>query len=229
MNANPACKKGLHVPSRDGLLDDMKTALGDPLTFYPIDPYEAINSSDAQTGDYPLTLAAKNGHTEVAFFLLQSGAMSSPTDKVGCTPLHYAAQRGFTQLVELLLEAGAPIDAQNTYGETALHYASRSGHHDVVQLLMDKGAPIQASTRGGFTALHYASGSTANDAVKIAKSLNGNGSDPARQTDWGDSALDRAMIAKAYDNGGAFEYLMEARAKSSKGKRGATPKKGKKK
>jgi ankyrin repeat protein len=149
---------------------------------------DAVNTPSGDRGEYPLALAAQNGHIEVVYSLLQREPVLEASDKSGNTALHYAASGGHLRIVELLLDAGTLHNIENAYGETPLHFACRSSRSEVVQLLLEKCTEnmtyepnlrkndeendrlrqeaedalkmeyVRQETRGGFTALHYAAG-----------------------------------------------------------------------
>ena len=52
---------------------------------------------------FPLSLAAEQGHTEMAKILLKAGAEVNAKNKWGSTPLHRAAIKGRTEVVKILL------------------------------------------------------------------------------------------------------------------------------
>jgi ankyrin repeat protein len=92
------------------------------------------------TRDYyrqtPLSLAARNGHSEVVKSLLEAKAeVDSKDNEYGQTPLIWAAVNGILEVVKSLLEAKADVDAKDKDGKTALELAQGKGHKDVVELL----------------------------------------------------------------------------------------------
>jgi len=106
----------------------------------------------------PLHLAAKNGNTQCAFYLLQFNANPNMISKRGGVgPLHLASRHGHTHLVRLLLDHGADVNLPSRGGVGPLHLAARFGHSATVELLLDKGATIDVRTHTGLTALHLAS------------------------------------------------------------------------
>ena len=65
-----------------------------------------VNAQDID-GLTPLSLAAGNGHTEVAQLLIQNHADVNAKDNYGETPLIWAASSGHTEVAELLRSYGA--------------------------------------------------------------------------------------------------------------------------
>lgn len=83
-----------------------------------------------------LTYAARDGFTDIARLLIDSGTDASWIDGEGVTPLILASLNGHTELVQLLLERGADTTIRDRWHRTALDYALRRGEADpIVQLL----------------------------------------------------------------------------------------------
>ncbi len=123
-------------------------------------------------GETPLTTALAAGCSEMASFLINSGASCTKPDKSGEFPLVKAIRRENHDNLLKLLQSGANIDQenlvnsaavtrQNLYGQrlpythmTALMYASYLGSRESMTLLIEHGA---ASTNSqGRTFLEYA-------------------------------------------------------------------------
>jgi len=58
-------------------------------------------------------LASKNGHLEVAQFLVEHGADPTAQEENGSTPLHLALQNGHLEVALFLVEHGTDAIAQN--------------------------------------------------------------------------------------------------------------------
>ena len=67
------------------------------------------------------TVAAINGHKDVAELLLANKAEVNAKDNNGVTPLHLAAFNGHKDVAELLLANKAEVNAKDNDGETPLH------------------------------------------------------------------------------------------------------------
>ena len=174
---------------------------------------DAVNTPSANKGEYPLALAAQNGHIKVAYLLLQRQPVLSASDKAGNTAIHYAASGGHLRLTEMLLEAGTPMDIENAYGETPLHFACRSSRPEVATLLLERSSAVGQSpefkkefvtrvTRAGFSALHYSA--AAPDMGAITEMLLEAGQYGYRafeaKTNFGQTPIERAAKAKAHDS-----------------------------
>lgn len=138
----------LRMASREGKLDDVRTALENGGT---------PDTKDSKNGFTALHWASTNGHDSLVSLLLENNAIINSPAKNGMVPLHCAAGNGYERVVSVLLENGASIDAKDRNGATALHEASQCGHKDSVLLLLDQGASVNIQDQNGNTPLHYAS------------------------------------------------------------------------
>ena len=81
-----------------------------------------------EPGYTALSWAAKNGHKEVIYHLLNHGAKVDIKNNDGWTPLILAARFGHANIVKTLIENGADVNATTNFGETALFKAVDNGH-----------------------------------------------------------------------------------------------------
>lgn len=133
-----------------GRLDDVKAmASGDLSVHRPSAPQAPPGADDEwpedtarEKGDvlsHALYSAARNGHTEVAEYLLGLGADVNARGFFGGTGLHWAAIHGYADTVELLLRHGADRAIRDArFDGTAENWASEGGHQDIVERLRQR-------------------------------------------------------------------------------------------
>jgi ankyrin repeat protein len=81
-------------------------------------------------------IACRNGHTDVARFLLYRGADVDARGFFGGTALHWAARNGHRDTVELLLAHGAITDLEDDeFHATPRGWAEQFDHRDIAALL----------------------------------------------------------------------------------------------
>ena len=102
--------------------------------------------------------SVKNGHAEVAKYLIEKGADVEAAGLGGMRCLHVASANIKEGLVALLLEKGADPDSEDDAGNSAMHWACTRGVLNIVIRLIEKGASVKAANKQGATALHKASG-----------------------------------------------------------------------
>ncbi|NDB85218.1 MAG: hypothetical protein EB127_21325 [Alphaproteobacteria bacterium] len=123
-----------------------------------------------QAGETALTLAAKNGHTEVVKVLVgnnkesKSGNIANPNEvgADGKTALIHAVERNNLEMVEALLnaketlEVNASIYRENTENTIPLIVASKNGFKDIADALIKAGANVNVRDKKLQTALMHA-------------------------------------------------------------------------
>ncbi|GAB4216028.1 MAG: hypothetical protein OHK0012_17440 [Synechococcales cyanobacterium] len=116
-----------------------------------------VNTPDS-SGDYPMLMAAYEGHTEILKLLLEAGADVSVVDPgMKATALHAAAYAGRTESAKLLIEYHIDLDKQGPYnGYTALHDAIWQNNVATAQVLIEAGANLTLTSRDGQTPLESA-------------------------------------------------------------------------
>jgi ankyrin repeat protein/L-ascorbate metabolism protein UlaG (beta-lactamase superfamily) len=92
-----------------------------------------------------LTLAAWQGHTDVAAYLIKKKASVNFKNDWQNTALHNAAQKGYNDIITLLLANGAIINDKGYNGNTALCFAVGNEHLETAQLLLKAGENINAT------------------------------------------------------------------------------------
>ena len=91
--------------------------------------------------------AAKNGHDDVAKFLLEHMTNKMPQDAEGWTPLHYFASNGHLKIIIWYKDVLGfkDINPKDNKGDTPLSLATQEGHLDVVKYYIENG--YQASSK----------------------------------------------------------------------------------
>jgi hypothetical protein len=158
-----------------------------------------IDASDAD-GSWPLAIAARHGHTNVAELLLRHGADPNLIDQnTGLTPLKLAASWGREEAARLLIEHGAdanfqgPMNNKWNKGWSPLQHAASGEHVEVVNVLLDMDANPNLQNAIGDTALHSAA---EKGRVEIFKILLEAGGNPTLKNDEGQIALDLVSSIK---------------------------------
>nr|CAD7598310.1 unnamed protein product [Timema genevievae] len=108
--------------------------------------------------DYPMYLAAINGHLELITVALE---MDLPPNTVvidtnQSTILHGAAFTGHLKIVDLLIKHGADLNVRDAEGMSALMLAAGEDHLDVVRSLTDHKVDLDLQNNTGNCALHLA-------------------------------------------------------------------------
>ena len=162
---------------------------------------DAASATRAGKGGLPLHQAILRNKTEIALFLLESGASVDVPDRTARTPLHLAVERGNVALVTALLERRARPNEQDGIGWTPLHHAAANNKVAVARALLAGGTdPRTLSERGG-TPLHEAA---ASGGVEMVRLLLDAGVDPKVVSKTGVTALD---IAREFKNEAAIAVL----------------------
>jgi ankyrin repeat protein len=149
----------------------------------------------------PLHQAILRNRTDIALWLLQSGAGVDVPDRSARTPLHLAVERGNLVLVQALLARQAKPNERDRQGWTPLHHAAAKDKGPIARALLGGGADVKALSERGGTALHEAA---ASGGAEIVRLLLAAGVDPAVISKLGVTALD---IAREYKNEPAIQIL----------------------
>ena len=178
------CAKGqdgytaFHYLCRYGHVDIVRTLVN----------YKANVNDRTDSGDTPLTLAAKHGHDNVVHVLLSDFQCSvDAKGQDGYTALHYSCRYGHVDIVRTLVKHKANVNAKTGSGDTPLTLAARHKHDNVIHaLLSDSQCLVDAKGQDGYTALHY---SCRYDHVDIVRTLVKHKANVNARTDSGDTPL----------------------------------------
>lgn len=108
-----------------------------------VDKYGADLGIEDEQGLVALSWACRNGHAEIARYLLASGADPNTRDRNGWTPLLYAALQGHLHAIKALLESGADPNAIAHDGRYALSLAKDRRNIDVIKFLLAHSADLE--------------------------------------------------------------------------------------
>ena len=134
----------LHYSCRDGHVDIVKILV----------KHKANLNARTDSGNTPLTLAARNKHDNVVHALLSDSVDAKGQD--GYTELHYSCRDGHVDIVKILVKYKANVNARTDSGDTPLTLAAKNKHDNVVHaLLSDSQCLVDAKGQDGYTALHY--------------------------------------------------------------------------
>lgn len=88
-------------------------------------------------------IAARNGHIEVAAFLLERDADINCRGFFGAPGLHWAAINGHKEMVEFLIAHGADLQLRDEeFGSTPLGWALEGNQAEIVRLLATRRGPV---------------------------------------------------------------------------------------
>lgn len=115
---------------------------------------EVVNSSNADTGESAIHIAAAMGFVGVMQTLAEASAeLDSKSGHDGQTALLVAAKHGQYEVVEWLLSQAVQVDAADNSGKTAIHHAAMTNHGQIFQLLVRSTADLMAVDNEQKTAL----------------------------------------------------------------------------
>ncbi|KAK8033992.1 hypothetical protein PG993_008987 [Apiospora rasikravindrae] len=105
--------------------------------------YPAVNTGDTN-GIFPLHIACRYGHAEVARALLEAGAWADcVTAEPGLTPAHYAALFNHVECLKALVEYGADVQQATESDEfrcKPIHFANVNKYSDIRRILVEAGS-----------------------------------------------------------------------------------------
>ncbi|KAG8223155.1 hypothetical protein J437_LFUL000578 [Ladona fulva] len=125
----------------------------------------AMLVSAKTNGSTPLVMACRNGHCDVAEYLIEkcNADLELPGSVVfdgetieGAPPLWCAAAAGHLDVVRLLVHHGAQVNSTTRTNSTPLRAACFDGHYEIVKFLVDHNADVEVANRHGHTCLMIA-------------------------------------------------------------------------
>ena len=160
--------------------------------------HKANVNARTDSGDTPLTLAARNRHDNVVHALLSdSQCLVDAKGQDGYTALQYSCKYGHVDRVRTLVKHKANVNARTDSGDTPLMIAARNKHDNVVHaLLSDSRCLVDAKGQDGYTALQY---SCKYGHVDRVRTLVKHKANVNARTDCGETPLTLAAINK-HDN-----------------------------
>lgn len=132
-------------------------------------------SAPNTNGEYPIHLAAREGHATVCRLLVSQdggGHKDTPDKYSEWTPLFHAARHGFDDCVQMLLDASANPHAMDELGKAAVFYSSWYGHIQCTNKL------LQAMATYTPTRIPFPKSYTATRAITASLSSRSPHSDP---------------------------------------------------
>jgi ankyrin repeat protein len=177
----PSPMKGtpLHYATLCGFLTIVK--------FLVVEHTQEVHARGFSRGLTSLHLASREGHMEVARFLVECGADARAQDNHWSTPLHLASERGHLEVARFLIERGADARALDDNWRTPLHLTSKQ---EVARFLVENGVDVIAQDNRGSTPLHLASES---GHVGVARILVDRGANATAKDNNGSTPLDLAL------------------------------------
>lgn len=151
----------------------------------------------------PLLVAAYNGVTEAAEWLLSHGACPDAADCYHVSALMKASYFGHASTVRALLTYGANSSCVDMYGAGALAKAAYRGHTSVVRLLLAAGARTDGEDLYGNRPLHSAVASGHRNIAMMLLQYGGGGAkrSAADQATAGARSQRRSIAATSMANG----------------------------
>ncbi|XP_077556474.1 protein fem-1 homolog CG6966 [Haemaphysalis longicornis] len=207
--------------AKDGKLQRLKV-------FLDHKPREEVRMlvSATTNGATPLVMASRNGHLDVADYLLdrcqadieQVGSVSFEGETIeGAPPLWCAAAAGHLSVVQRLVERGARVNATTRTNSTPLRAACFDGHLAIVRYLVEQGADLEIANRHGHTCLMIA---CYKGHLDIARYLVARGAQVNRQSAKGNTALHDCAESGSLD---ILRLLLEHGARAERDAYGLTP------
>lgn len=162
---------------------------------------ESLNKGGRENSRPPLEQAVLRNKTEIALYLIKSGAETNTLNASKRTPLHLAVDRNNPKLATALVQAGAKPNEQDADGWTPLHHAAAKNQLEMARALIAGGANLTTLSVLGGTPLHEAAVGGSAELIQLFLDHKVDHNVKSKQ---GVTALD---IAKQYKNQPAIDIL----------------------
>ncbi|MGL1936976.1 MAG: ankyrin repeat domain-containing protein [Fibrobacterales bacterium] len=146
-----------------------------PLIKKLLEPVPSVNII-AQSGETPLTLAAKIGNIPLAKILIAKKADLNKPNHYDKYPLTISINGQHRRFSALLIESGANVNVQDSEGWTPLMLSSAHSFMSLVEQILKKGPEINLQDNTGKTALQFA---CMNGSPAITKKILAHGASPS--------------------------------------------------
>ncbi|XP_035220357.1 protein fem-1 homolog C-like [Stegodyphus dumicola] len=182
--------------------------------------------SSRTNGATPLVMACRNGHLDVAVYLLekcnadieQVGSVTFDGETIeGAPPLWCAAAAGHLNVVKTLIKFNASVNSTTKTNSTPLRAACFDGHFEIAKYLVEHGADIEIANRHGHTCLMIA---CYKGHYEISKYLLECGADVNRKSVKGNTALHDCAESGSLD---ILKMLLQHGARFNYDSSGTTP------
>ena len=127
--------------------------LHDIAQFLIVERSQNVNARCFPLAETPLSVASREGYSEVARVLLKYGADTETRDKETCSPLEWSSASGHVEVVRVLLENHADVNFLDEEKWTALHLGTEAA---VARMLLEYGMDPNAKKTDNKTPLHMA-------------------------------------------------------------------------
>lgn len=132
---------------------------------------KANPSLSNHTGESPLHICAREGHSGIARQLLDAGVdvnlLTEDTERL--TPLMVAVQNDQEKVANILLKSKCNVNIQDCSGQTALWYAVTNSNETLVQRLLSAGADVTMEDNAGRTVIDEARDNEDEDVLELLK------------------------------------------------------------
>ena len=128
-----------------------------------------VDARDSEHDETALMLASRKNHTQIAEYLINSGANVHATDRFGKSALSYASRAGANDIIRILINHGSAVDATDDDGNSSLFHAITGGHNDTTLLLINSGANVNRINLARERPLDVAESDGAEPVIDILK------------------------------------------------------------